>query len=363
MKLTRLLVPPLLAAMSVSPALTDEASDAYLAGYASALLEERFGLEGVGFEVQGGVLRIDPDDLPAARREAILESLRGIEGLSVVAEGAAEAAREPAKTAPPEDRDATEKPGDLGLLPEDLLFSELVADPRWPRFAATAQFYQDDPELDTVGSADFGATLPLYGWRALGGEWQIGVQGAVFSIFDLEAESFDLINSDFLAGIPLSARFGRFTGQFRLIHQSSHLGDEFVLRNRAERINLSFEAADFLLSVNPIKALRLYGGGSVLIRRDPADLDRFGVQGGVEFLSPEPLVDHLYPLAAFDVQSREETDWEGDYSVTTGLELRPDILANRRLQFLVEYYNGRSPNGQFYERRIEYFGTGLAFYF
>ena len=30
---------------------------------------------------------------------------------------------------------------------------------------------------------------------------------------------------------------------------------------------------------------------------------------------------------------------------------------------LLEYYNGKSPNGQFYENTIEYFGLGLHFFF
>jgi hypothetical protein len=30
---------------------------------------------------------------------------------------------------------------------------------------------------------------------------------------------------------------------------------------------------------------------------------------------------------------------------------------------LFEYYNGKSPNGQFFEQSIEYFGIGLHFFY
>jgi hypothetical protein len=30
---------------------------------------------------------------------------------------------------------------------------------------------------------------------------------------------------------------------------------------------------------------------------------------------------------------------------------------------LLEYFNGNSPNGQFFDRTIEYFGPGVHFYF
>jgi hypothetical protein len=44
----------------------------------------------------------------------------------------------------------------------------------------------------------------------------------------------------------------------RLFHQSSHLGDEFLLRNRVERINLSYESADLKLSYKFFALLRTF---------------------------------------------------------------------------------------------------------
>lgn len=85
----------------------------------------------------------------------------------------------------------------------------------------------------------------------------------VFSIFDLNADSSDLINSDFFVGLPISARYGPLSAQVRVFHQSSHLGDEFLLRGPVDRINLSYEGADLRLSVKPWNWLRFYAGGVV----------------------------------------------------------------------------------------------------
>ena len=50
-------------------------------------------------------------------------------------------------------------------------------------------------------------------------------------------------------------------------------------------------------------------------------------------------------------------------SVRAGVQFEnPDFLS-RRLQILVEYYNGRSPNGQFYIQKVEYVGIGLHFFY
>ena len=39
------------------------------------------------------------------------------------------------------------------------------------------------------------------------------------------------------------------------------------------------------------------------------------------------------------------------------------MLLTRKLQILLEYFNGHSPNGQFYKNRAEYFGIGTHFHF
>src|SRR5206468_4311643 len=127
----------------------------------------------------------------------------------------------------------------------------LLADPRQPHFSASYQWYLDDPGLAHVGSATFGETFALFGGDLLGGRWEIGGLGGVFSIFDLGAASYDLVNSDFRAGLTASARHDGLSAQLRLYHQSSHLGDEFLLHNVVHRINVSYEGLELLSSDHP----------------------------------------------------------------------------------------------------------------
>jgi len=388
MQRARVLATALVLATAASSVRADAIDDAYLEGYASALLEQRFELGGVPVRVRDGVLRLDPTLLPKAQRSAIVDALGAIEGLEIelLAPSAIVPEAGPAEAAPDPAEDTTEVAGEttgtgdearelarrenvrlvsnaLGVLPREPLFGTLIADPRWPRFSASVQFVDQDPELETVFAGNFGAMLPVYGWRALAAQWQLGLQAGVFSIFDLESESFDLVNSDFLAGLPVAARYGRLTTQLRLSHQSSHLGDEFLLRNRTERINLSFEELDLLLSFDALDWLRLYGGGGFIVRSEP-HLDPWSLQAGLEMTSPKPLLgDLLFPIAALDFQTAEESGWDDDYSLRAGFELRTEFLEERRLQLLFEYFNGRSPNGQFFERDIEHFGLGLHFFF
>jgi hypothetical protein len=67
----------------------------------------------------------------------------------------------------------------------------------------------------------------------------------------MNAPSTDLINTDYVVGIPLSWRSGLFSTRVRLYHQSTHLGDEFVLHNPGvNRVNYSYEEAEAILSLN-----------------------------------------------------------------------------------------------------------------
>ena len=178
-------------------------------------------------------------------------------------------------------------------------------------------------------------------------------------VFDLDSTSFDLVNSDFLVGLSASHHFGDLTTMLRVFHQSSHLGDEFLLSNQVDRVNLSFEVADLLLSFEPWRWLRLYGGGGLLLHREP-NLARGLLQSGVELTSTAAYVGgYLRPVAALDIQNREESNWRADLSLRAGVQIEHPALENRRLQILGELYDGRSPNGQFLERDIKTVGVGL----
>ena len=342
--------------------------DAYLAGYATAVIERDLGLDVVSVEVRDRVAYVvveSLEDQPADRVVAALIEIEGIARVEVSErEDAAPVA--PAET-PPEEEVApgkTKEPDAFELLPRVEIFDPLIADPRQPHFSAVFQWYLDDPELNHVGSANFGETFALAGGDIWGGRWEIGGLGGVFSIFDLDGASYDLVNSDFMAGLTLSGRKNGVSGQLKIYHQSSHLGDEFLLRNRVDRINLSYEGADLILSGDPWPWLRLYGGGGVLLNKYPKELHRLSAQAGVELQSPVAFIGNaVRPIAAFDFEAREENHWHEEISGAAGVQLENPRLSRTRVQVLASYYKGNSPNGQFWERRIEFLGVGVHLFF
>jgi hypothetical protein len=354
----------------------------FIEGYATAVLARAESQHGFSVKGQGGVLRVDFEVEPDVPFDTILRLLLEIDGVDEAeiyvggvlvtrataeadeesAAGAAQASNGSDGSAPatPEAERGSGKDDAWDIFPRGELFAPLLADPRWPHFSVSYQSYLDDEDIDQAGSPSFGETFALVrSPRRSWGQLELGFQAGVFSVFDLEASSSDLVNADYLVGLSATHHLGDFTSMLRIYHQSSHLGDEFLLRTQLNRVNLSFEVLDLLVSFRPWQWLRLYGGGGVIVHREPA-LDRGIVEGGIELESPRAFVGgYLRPVGGADFQFREESDWHEDVSARIGLQVEHPTLRRAKLQILTEFYTGRSPNGQFYDRRIETIGIGI----
>jgi len=341
----------------ISPGFAASVRDDYIAGYATAVVEREMRLAGRDLTVKDGVITISSANLSTPDREKLVVLLSGIPGVLRIniADPKDLAGTQPlARTTTTIDEKLP-----VGFLPPSQLFKPLIADPHWPHFSLAYRNYLGDEDLNNVGSANFGESIPLYRSNGpFGGQWEMGLQAAVFSIFDLDSNSLDLINSDFFVGLFGSYRVGKFSLFSRLLHQSSHLGDQYQLR--AGINNLSYEAVDLKLSYDFGRTLRVYGGGGVLFDQDPSDLKPWSTQIGAELRSPWTYFGGLVtPIAGLDLQNRQEGHWRTDVSLRAGVEFASPQVLDRRLQLLFQYFNGRSPNGQFYGRAVQYLGLGL----
>ena len=348
----------------VSAARAAPTDDSFITGYAAAVLEREFGLTVPSLRVQDGVVTLAASDLGEADRARVVAQLERIRGVVriVLLEPGAEPPVPPPAGAPKPPRFMDE--WQVGVLPGGVLFKPLVADPRWPHFGAAWQYYLDNRQLTNAAAVSFGESFAFYRNRIGRTWWEIGLHAAVFSVFDIDSPSFDLINADYMVGLPLSFRYQDFSAMLRFFHQSSHLGDEFLLRTtQTNRVNLSYESVDLKLSYEFGDPVRLYAGAGYLFHQTPSDLDALSVQYGLELRSPWPAREARWrPLAAVDVQHREENGWSADVSARAGIEI-DGVLATRKIQILLEYFTGHSPNGQFYTDKVRYIGLGTHFHF
>lgn len=263
-------------------------------------------------------------------------------------------------------------PGEVAgtvFLPEGDLFCPLLADPKAER-SFVSYLRGDFPALQagvdvgedmSIGAVGLGDAFPLvrFAGSTAGNGLQVAIVGSIFAQFDMGTESIDLINADYLVGVPVTFRWSGFSSRLRLYHQSSHLGDEFLLRTELQRENLSFEALELLLS-QELGPLRAYAGGEYLFNREPETLDQTLAHVGLEARAGQ--LRGVRFVAAVDAKMVEQRDWDPGLSARAGIEFaywRDESHPPRLWAILFEFYDGPSPYGQFFQEQVRWFGLGL----
>jgi hypothetical protein len=347
--------------LASSPAVAvNSAGDEFLAGYIASILERDLHWERNSYrlKVGGGIARITlfKDDL--VRREAAEKQLHTIEGLQDAA-----IVVEPADRGKPGAASRVMAlTGEGKVFPVGDLFRPLLADPKQPQFFVSINRLKSSGVRYTVASVGFGETFGMYrffGTRE-GDGLQLSLEGAIFAQFNMEAPSHDLINADYTIGIPATYRYGDNSLRFRIYHQSSHLGDEFLQSvNPPERINLSYEAVELIYS-REWRGWRVYGGGEYLVHKEPANLKPMSAHWGIEYRGIKPLVWNGRPVGGVDMKCFEEHNWSIDTGAKAGLEFGHPNPGQRRLRLMAEWYKGFDPRGQFYNNKVEYYGMGVS---
>ena len=344
-----------------SPAVAaDRAGDEFLSGYVAAILERDLQWERDSYilKIVRGIATITLFKDDPMRREAADKQLRTIDGLQGIA-----IVVKPADTAKPGAISSfMGLTGEGKVFPVGDLFRPLLADPKQPQFFISINRFRSSGVRYTMASVGFGETFGIYRFfgSSEGNGLQLSVEGALFAQFNLDGPSYDLINADYTIGIPVTYRHGDNSFRFRMYHQSSHLGDEFLQSvNPPERVNLSYEAVELIYS-REWRGWRVYGGGEYLIHKEPADLKPMSAHWGIEYRGSNPLVWNGRPIGGVDMKSFEEHNWAIDTGVKAGLEFGHPNPGQRRLRLMAEWYKGFDPHGQFYNNKVEYYGMGVS---
>lgn len=370
----------------VMPAGAVPTDDAYMTGYAAAVLEREFRVTAPSLVVRDGVMTLAGSELGGADQAAVVAALSRIRGVrrvivltapasvtatTTAAAGAAQAsgaappaaapvaARSTGQAIPPLEGTPT-----FEILPAGLLFRPLIADPRWPAFGTVGRHYFNDSKWESIAAVELGDMMPLVRGRI--GEtwqWEAGVHAGLWGLFDMDSESANLVDLDYIVGGFGSVRQGPWSAIARVFHRSTHLGDEEIIHHHTNRINFSYEGMDGRISYEPWDWLRLYGGFGYIFRVEPKNYAPWKVQSGLELRSPWTLPGRLRPIFGADLQFLEEHDWQPQISLRGGLELESLAVLGRKVQLLIEYFNGNSVDGQFYTREVEYLGLGVRFKF
>ncbi|MEX0867130.1 MAG: DUF1207 domain-containing protein [Pirellulales bacterium] len=250
-----------------------------------------------------------------------------------------------------------EAPWSCQLMPDGLFYRSYLAGVKEPRLGAQVVHeknlgMQFDSTLGSrVGLIRFGNTdmSDPHGW-------QLDVEGAALLRQDFENE-LDVVATDFRVGVPLTYADGPYRMKLSYYHLSSHLGDEYMVRTGAARINFSRDVIVWGHALYVTPDWRIYfEAGYAFAYDDGAKPWEF--QFGIEY-SPACRTDFWgVPFVAFNAHLREEVDFGGNLVFEIGRQWRRDPYG-ATTRFGLFYYNGKSPQFEFFDDYEHQIGIGL----
>jgi hypothetical protein len=247
------------------------------------------------------------------------------------------------------------------MLPQGLIYRSYQAGVHEPRMGIV--FLEADG--NAYWDAALGGRVPLirYGDTAVirPQGWQLDFEGAALPRLTLD-DMRDLESVDFRAGVPLTYGMGDWQFKFGYYHLSSHLGDEFAIRNDAldDRINYVRDSLVAGVSYYPIPVMRVYAEvGYALYALGGAEPWEF--QFGTELSQPGPTGFRGTPFLAMNGHVREDHNFGGDFTAQAGWLWRDPV--GRTLRLGGHYFNGKSSQYQFFNNSEEQIGVGMWYDF
>jgi len=254
-----------------------------------------------------------------------------------------------------------DEPWTWQLMPEGLIYHSYLAGTKEPRMASVFAYI---PSSGWVLDFTVGARIGLlrYGTpHAIRPEgFQLDIEGAAFPRLDIQHD-FDLVDVDFRGGLPLTYGIGPFQAKLAYYHLSSHIGDEYLLRNlNFPRINYVRDVIVLGGSVYPTENTRLYAEAGWAFNTDGGS-EPWEFQFGAEYSPIYPLGFRGAPFAAINAHLRQEVDFGGSLVVQAGWQWRSAV--SRRLRVGFQYFNGKSDQYQFFRDFEQQFAGGLWYDF
>ncbi|GAB7140834.1 hypothetical protein RsTz2092_07870 [Deferribacterales bacterium RsTz2092] len=324
--------------------------DQYLSGATTTVIKGEFNPDGYSV-VRDGKLFLPLELETDQHNEEVLADLTKIQGIDA-------------------DRIAYVPNEELSRLnamwtsPRKPLFDPLIADPKYPKVHAGYHWYTyEETEYFHNGvQADIGGTyslLKVTRWRPA--YLDAGLQVRVSAVFDMDTISDDLINSDFMAGFYTGFSFSSWSLLFRGFHESTHLGDEYVLNNNIpedERINVSYEMLEAIVSIDSLGMFRPYFGGGWYVYglHVPGALGHWQYHAGFEVKTQKKFTSSPNFLVALDVKGSNPSDYAPSGSLMLGVETFDNVWLT------LEGYTGYHYAGQFFSNKATYVGVGFHLY-
>jgi hypothetical protein len=189
------------------------------------------------------------------------------------------------------------------------------------------------------------------------GGFQLDVDAAAFP--RLDGSNMDLVATDFRGGFPLTFGYGPWEAKVGYYHTSSHLGDEWIIRDPAlltTRRNYVRDEVVVGVAYRVRPSIRLYADAAYAFHRD-GGAEPWHFNFGAECSQLEPTGFRGSPFLAVNGHIRQEADWGGSLSAQAGWQWR-GYGPGHLMRVGVNYFNGITEQYSLYNQFEHLVGVG-----
>ncbi len=249
-------------------------------------------------------------------------------------------------------------------FPTEHLYPRYLADPYEPRFHMQLQSYFESGIPDSGSSRwDLMAGAPFIIFEQKKSDeprhgWQLIFLAALRSQFDNDNNQ-DSVAWEGIYGLQAAFRYHNdIAWHFGTKHYSSHVGDEYIERTGRTRIQYTREewVAGIAWTVNELYTI--YSDIAYAFSLRNQELQDYGrVQAGLQYEKPGVFMNGKVGwYGAIDISAFQEDDWNKNTTFQIGFDW---LARDRRWRLGLEYYDGRSQYGEFFQNKEKYVSIGL----
>jgi hypothetical protein len=342
-------------------------------GYLISKLEDRFGNAKIEIEIQDQQIIVYywPEYLECEQIKSYLENFSSypvkFDNTYQPIQPLNEEITSSDKTNSSEESNSPDEPFEEGgFLPEiSPFFPTMLAQPHILGYSIGYRSYDKVFRTSCI-PVSIGDQFSLYQFKTVSlGRLYFGIEACVWAIFEGRTKSLSLINADYYVALPLTYINNRFSARLRLFHESSHLGDEYLLENKKiVRVNPSMEVVDLSLAYELFDKFTLFTGYSRVLRSDDSFKIKpnsfyYGFNYFLDFFKINICNVEAIPYVSTYFANQENNKWGLDTSAAIGYQWNKSY--GHKLRIYLEGHDGYSAEGQFSKRRTRYLSLKLLY--
>jgi len=255
----------------------------------------------------------------------------------------------------------------IELFPKGNYFNPILLDPATPQLSSSVYAYVQNGIIRRKAyiPVNIGASkIILRREKNKDVGFEAGVEFAIHSQFIIgpvrNSTMGGLQNADYrISGIG-HYKNGRNVYRIKVFHQSSHLGDDHIIRNEitTPTSNIqNYEEISLMMS-RYTGNIRYYISGGYnfsfyTIRK------RILLHGGTYYSRPVNIKNGIGLIGGFDLKIYEQNNFTPNWKVGIGIEIGQN--KTNSIKMLLEYYNGNLPYSTLEPEKVQLFGMGFYF--